>query len=300
MGVIFRIFPMLLPTPMIYILIFIQVLLSSGTHLVAKAVVADVEPVTLTFLRTWVSTAALGAIFLIREKRVKVRREDFGMMLWLSFIVIPVNQFLFLYGIKFTTAANAALLYAMTPVLVLIFSYVMMGERMSRRKVVGVLLAFCGVAVVVFEHGVSLSSDYTYGNLVMFVAVVAFSLYTIQGKRMVVKYGAFHVASLTMIGGAIMFLPIGLYGLTNFNLSTLTAAHWEGICYLGLGTSVASYFLWYYALGKIETTKVAVFANAQPVVTSTLSFLLLHQSITFNFVVGGIVTLAGVLITELG
>ena len=255
---------------MIYILIFIQVLLSSGTHLVAKAVVNDVDPITLTFLRSCVSTIALGAIFIVREKRIKVRREDYGMMLWLSFIVIPINQFFFLYGIKFTTAANAALLYAMTPVLVLLFSYFMLGEQMTRRKVSGVLLAFCGVALVVFEHGVSFSSGYTYGNVVMFLAVVAWSLYTIQGKPLVVKYGAFHVASLSMIGGMILFLPLGIYGVSQFDLSTLTASHWEGVFYLGLGTSVISYFLWYYALGKIETTKVAVFANAQPIVTSLL------------------------------
>ena len=285
---------------MIYFLIFIQVLLSSGTHLVAKAVVTDVEPVTLTFLRTCISTVALAIIFIIKEKRIKILREDYGKMLWLAFIVIPVNQFLFLYAIKFTTAANAALLYATTPVLVLVFSHFMIGERLTKQKVIGVLLAFCGAVMIIFEHGVSFSSGYTYGNVVMFIAVIAWSLYTIQGKPMVVKYGAFHVASLSMIGGMLLFLPLGVYGASRFDLSTLTAAHWEGILYLGLGTSVVSYFLWYYAIGKIETTKVAIFANAQPIVTSVLSYFLLHQLISEHFVAGGILTLFGVVLTELG
>jgi drug/metabolite transporter (DMT)-like permease len=130
--------------------------------------------------------------------------------------------------------------------------------------------------------------------------VIAWSLYTIQGKPMVIKYGAFHVASLSMIGGMILFLPLGIYGAIRFDLSTLTTVHWEGILYLGLGTSVISYFLWYYALGKIETTKVAVFANAQPIVTSILSYFLLHQAISAHFVIGGVITLAGVLLTEAG
>ena len=285
---------------MIYIVIFFQVLLASGTHLVAKAVVQDVDPISLTFLRTCVATAALVFIFIIKEKRIKILREDFGKLLWLAFIVIPLNQFLFLYGIKFTTAANAALLYATTPVNVLVFSYFMLGEKLTRLKTLGVLLAFCGVALTVFEHGVSFASEYTYGNVIIFIAVIAWSLYTIQGKPMVIKYGAFHVASLSMIGGALLFLPLGIYGMSQFDLSILTSAHWEGILYLGLGTSVMSYFLWYYAIGKIETTKVAVFANAQPILTSILSFLLLHQNISAHFVVGGIVTISGVLLTELG
>ncbi|HTY09789.1 MAG TPA: DMT family transporter [Bacteroidota bacterium] len=285
---------------MIYFLIVIQVLLASGTHLVAKAVVGDVEPVALTLLRTCVSTAALAFIFIVREKKIKIRKEDYGMMLWLSFIVIPLNQFLFLYGIKYTTAANASLLYATTPVLVLVFSHFVLREKLTSMKIGGVLTAFCGVTLVIFEHGVSLSSDYTFGNIIMFVAVIAWSLYTIQGKPMVVKYGAFHVASLSMIGGMILFLPLGIYGLSRFDLSTLTAAHWEGILYLGLGTSVASYFLWYYALGKMETTKVAIFANAQPIVTSIFSYFFFHQFITVRFAVGAVVTLVGVVLTELG
>lgn len=285
---------------MVYFLISIQVLLASGTHLVAKAVVTDVEPITLTFLRTCISTLALIAIFIIKEKRIKILREDYGKMLWLCFVVIPLNQFLFLYGMKHTTAANGALLYATTPVLVLVSSHFMLAERLTKRKVLGVIIAFCGVVIVIFEHGISFSSDYTYGNVVIFVAVISWAIYTISGKPMVVKYGAFHVAAISMIGGSILFLPMGLYGASRFDFSTLTVAHWEGILYLGLGTSVIAYFLWYYALGKIETTKVAIFANAQPILTSILSFLILHQAISKNFVIGGVLTLAGVILTEIG
>ena len=223
-----------------------------------------------------------------------------GRCFWLSFIVIPLNQFLFLYGIKYTTAANASLLYATTPVLVLVFSHLMLGERLTKQKTAGVAIAFTGVAVIVFEHGVSLSSEYTSGNIIMFIAVVAWSLYTIQGRPMVIKYGAFHVAALSMIGGMLLFLPLGIYGISRFDLSTLTAARWYGILYLGLGTSVVSYFLWYYALGKLETTKVAIFANAQPVVTSVLAYFFFHQVISGHFVAGAAVTLFGVVPTERG
>ena len=179
-------------------------------------------------------------IFIIKEKRIKILKEDYGKMLWLSFVVIPMNQFLFLYAIKFTSAANAALLYGTTPVLVLVFSHFMLGEKLTKQKIAGVLLAFCGVVMIIFERGISFSSEYTYGNVIMFIAVIGWSLYTIQGKPMVVKYGAFHVASLSMIGGMVLFLPLGIYGVSRFDLSTLTVTHWEGILYLGLGTSVVS------------------------------------------------------------
>ena len=283
----------------IYIVLVFQVLISSGTHLVAKAVATDINAVVLTCLRSAVATAALLFIFFIKEKRIKVLKEDYAMLAWLSFLCIPVNQFLFLYGIRFTPAANGALLYATTPSFVLVLSHFLLKETITRRKLIGVAVAFAGVLVVVFEKGVNLSADYVWGNGIIFLAVLAWALYTIQGKKMIVKYGAFHISALSMIGGTIMFLPLGLYGLSGFDFSTMTTLHWQGIVYLGLGTSILGYFLWMYAIGRIDTTKVAVFSNAQPIVTTILSVLLLHQSFSVAFIIGGCITIAGVALTQM-
>jgi drug/metabolite transporter (DMT)-like permease len=283
----------------IYIVLVLQVLISSGTHLVAKAVATDINAVVLTCLRSVVATAALLFIFFIKEKRIKVKREDYAMLAWLSFLCIPLNQFLFLYGIRFTPAANGALLYATTPSFVLVLSHFMLKETITRRKLIGVAIAFIGVLVVVFERGIDLSADYVWGNAILALAVLAWALYTIQGKKMIIKYGAFHISALSMIGGTIMFLPLGLYGLGEFNFSSMTTLHWQGIVYLGLGTSILGYFLWMYAVGKIDTTKVAVFSNAQPIVTTILSVLLLHQSFSAVFIIGGCITIAGVALTQL-
>ncbi|KAF0138737.1 MAG: hypothetical protein FD122_3709 [Stygiobacter sp.] len=220
------------------------------------------------------------------------------MVIDLAFIAIPVNQFLYLYGMKYTLAANGALLYALTPVFVLIFSRLLLGESMSLTKLIGVIIAFVGVSVVIFEHGIDFSSDYFFGNVLIFIAVIAWALYGVQGKKLIKKYGAFHVSSLTIIFGAILFVPEGLAGLTWFNINDISFSNWLGILYLALGTSVIGYVLWYYALGKFDSTKVAVFANAQPILTTLLAVIFLHQPISTTFLIGGGVTIVGVLLTQ--
>jgi drug/metabolite transporter (DMT)-like permease len=72
------------------------------------------------------------------------------------------------------------------------------------------------------------------------------------------------------------------------------------ILYLALITSVLSYFLWYFALGRAEAGKVALFANLQPILTTILAVLLLGQEVTVAFVIGGIIALAGVVIAQFG
>ncbi len=282
----------------VYVVILIQTFLGGATHIVAKSVTGDVDALTLTFLRSVVSCVGLVALLWLRGARLKIAREDWRHLSLLGFLGI-FNQLLYMYGIHFTTAANGALLYAATPVFVLIFSRIFLAEAITVKKSVGIVLAFVGVAVVVFERGASLSSDHTYGNLVVLAAVLCWGLFTIFGKSMAVKYGALQSTSVAAFLGGIMLFPFGLFGAAKFDFASLTALDWVGVFYLGVGTSIVSYLLWYYALRRIEASRLAVFSNGQPIVAALLAFIFLQYTFTGVFVVGGTMTVAGVVLTQL-
>jgi drug/metabolite transporter (DMT)-like permease len=200
--------------------------------------------------------------------------------------------------LQFSTAANGALLYATTPIFVLIVSRLLLGESFTRWKTFGVILALAGVSIVVFERGVDFSSEHTFGNLMILLAVVAWGLFTVQGKPLVLKYGAIQTIAIAMTIGMLLFLPIGIYTTAQAPVTLLDPSQWAGIAYLGLGTSVFGYLLWYYAIGKIEVSKVAVFTNGQPIFATILAVIFLDYTITLTFVLGGLITLAGVIMTQ--
>lgn len=279
---------------------FIQVMIAGGTHIVAKAVVTDLDVAPLLFMRAAISSCALLAVYTMRYGRLNIERKDWGSMAWLGVLGVLINQGAYLYGMKFTTPANGALLYATTPVIVLILSHFMLKEKITPKKSFGILLAFVGIAIVIFERGVDFSSGYAFGNFLVLLAVIAWGLFTIMGKPMIVKYGALRTTTGMMLFGAILYLPIGMYSTVQFSFSNMTSLQWGGVLYLSIGTSFLGYLLWYHALGRIEASKAAVFANGQPIVATVLSFFFLNYAITGNFIVGGILTVAGVIITQLG
>jgi drug/metabolite transporter (DMT)-like permease len=285
---------------MVYFSLIFQSLIASGTHLVAKVVVKDIEPVALTMIRSTLAAVGLILIMLVRRGGTPIAREDYGRLLLLSFLAIPANQFLFLTALRHTTASNASLMYAATPAVVLVISSVTGKEMLTLRKMLGVSVAFGGILLVVFEHGIDISSDYTFGNLLLVAAVISWAFYTVKGRPMIMKYGAFRTSALTMILGAMLYLPVGAVNAVEFDYSRLTPAHWVGLAYLSLGTSIFAYFLWYYALGRIEASKVAIFSNLQPVMTTLLAFFLLSQPISLTFIAGGAITLAGIVLTQFG
>lgn len=283
---------------MVYIILIVQTLIASGTHIVAKVVVEDVDPVTLTFLRSMIAATGLLIIFLIREKRIRIERADRLKMIFLGALAIPLNQFAFLIAIGLTTPSNASLFYATTPVFVMIFSAMLFQERTLFFAKLGVVIGFAGIAAVIFERGIDFSSAYTIGNLIMIVAVSAWGLYTVLGRPLVLKYGSFHVSALSMIIGAVLFIPVGIVSAIRFDYATIGLEHLYGLLYLGIGTSIVAYFLWYYALGRIESTRVAVFTYLQPVVTTILAVIILNQLITFQFIIGASIALFGVVLVQ--
>lgn len=284
----------------IYLIMLFQSLLASGTHIVAKATVTVVDPLTLTLLRSTIAALILIGIALIRRAPLGVDRVDRNRFLLLSALGVPLNQFLFLSGLQASKPTNAALFYGATPALVLLLAVLMRKEGPSALRLTGVLVAFAGILLVVFERGVEIGLGTIAGDAMLLAAVVAWALYTVLGKEMIHKYGALHATSVTLVWGSAMFLPIGLLDAAAFDYSTLTPADIGGIAYLAIATSIVAYLIWYYALGKLAPSKVAVFANFQPLLTMLLAWLILGDILTPRFLLGAGVTLAGVVLTEIG
>jgi drug/metabolite transporter (DMT)-like permease len=288
---------------MVYFYLVLQQIIGSTTHIVAQDASEQVEPGLLLLLRAVGASLVFLMILFATEKRWnifrKVARADMGRMILLGILNVPMNQLLFLHGIKFTTPANSALLYAMTPAMVFLFTAIFHSERPSLRKGIGITIAFVGVGIIMFEHGAELRPEHTTGNILIFVAVMAWSLFTMLGRPLVLKYGAVYVTALNMIIGTIIYIPIALLTTNVSAISAISTAAWGEVAYLALISSVLNYALWYLALAKLEATRVAVFQNLQPIITTVMALYLGRAVLTGEFVGGGLLALAGVLIVEL-
>jgi drug/metabolite transporter (DMT)-like permease len=282
----------------VYAILGIQILFASATHIVAKSTVETVDPLTLTFLRGIISAIGFFVVLRVRDSRIRFEKEFRRPLILLGFLA-TLNQFLYLLGMKYTTAANGALLYAITPIFVLILSKYYLHEQITFRKLYGILLAFIGVAVVIFEYGISTSSNFILGNVLILLAVITWAFFTILGKSLVMQLGALTTTASVNIAGLMLLTPFGIPSLVTFPFDHLHVVEWAGILYLGVGTSIIGYLLWYYALRRIEASRLAVFANGQPIVATLLSVILLDASVSSQFIVGGVITIIGVIVTQL-
>jgi len=286
---------------MINIVIFLQQLIASSTHIMAKGVTAELSPALILLFRALIATSVYFLYLGIRKNSFKrIEPKDWWFVAILGILNIPVNQYFFLIGISYTTAPNVSLAYALSPIFVFIIAAIFLKERISFLKIAGIILAVSGAIVLLSEKGFNFSSDSMKGDIFALLASLSWGLYTIIGRNFSRKYGAIYSTAISMLSGLIFFIPVFFIADGSLDLSKVTILNWGQIIYLGAITSGLGYALWFYALKKIEASKLSVFNNFQPVLTAILAFLIFGTGVSMYFVVGGVMIILGVVLTQRG
>jgi drug/metabolite transporter (DMT)-like permease len=276
-----------------------QTLIGAGTFLVAKDATSHFAPFRLVWFRIVLSGILILILHGIVVKRpVRPSRRDILGFLALGLLGITVNQTLFLVGLSFTLPLHASLLYAFTPVLVLFGAVLHLGERLTPTKLLGVAAAVIGVTLILTAKGLDLTQGPLRGDLIILVAVFAWSAYTLVGKRVLAGHDPFTVTTWAFGFGALSMLPAGYWVLRGFDPASPGVAGWLEVAYLCVLTSIVAFTLWYIALKRLEASQLAVFANLQPPVTALLAWLILGDVPRGLTVGGGILVLAGVTVVQ--
>lgn len=289
---------------MIYFLLFIQQLIASSTHLVADDIAEKLHPIHVVLIRGMFTCLAFILWFAIRRGTWKrVSRADLPLILVLGLLNISINQILFIWGVKFTTAPNASLAYALTPVFVVFIARMVYKQSVSILKWIGVVTAIAGAAIVLNERGIVVQADQSLGNVMVLCASISWAAYTFYSSRLIERYGAVQAIALTFFSGLLLYVPVWLAMPVHAPLfENVTGAGassiWGQLFYLGVVTSGVGYGLWYVALSKLPSSNVAVFNNLQPVLTSVLALLLLGLEPSGAYLIGGTLALVGVVITQ--
>ncbi len=275
--------------------------LSAGTYIAGKRALTELSPFDLALARFAPSAVVHGLV--LRRLRVRVRREDLPGIVALGVLAVAVNQLLFLGGLALSTPGHAALLYATTPIFVFLIERLRGRERATAVKVAGIAVAFGGTVIVLAGRGVlgaeGARSTLT-GDLLLLGAVVAWAVYAVGGKAYAATYGGLAAGSLTLVAGTIVCAPVGLAFFHWSRLPQLSGAGVASLAYLIVVTSTVAWLIYYWALGRAEASRVAVWSNLQPVLTALLAWAMYGEVLTGPFLAGGAMVVAGVVMTERG
>ncbi|MFL5318655.1 MAG: DMT family transporter, partial [Myxococcaceae bacterium] len=194
-------------TALVYSALTAQTLISAATYLAASRAMEEIPPLTLVICRFAVSTVCFVALLLVRGAPRVPPKAELLRVLGLGVLAGPINQGFFFLGLAKSTPAHAALLYALTPLGVYLVMLSRRQERMHAGRMLGIAIAFSGVAVLLLGRGLQAAFGPLIGDLSILVAVVAWVFYTADGKALAERLGPMRATAWTMIAGALLSFP---------------------------------------------------------------------------------------------
>lgn len=270
-----------------------------GVSFVAtKAVLREIAPVTLIFLRF-----AVGAVVLLAIVRELPPRAAWPQLALMGFIGIFVHQMLQAYGLTMTAATNAGWLIGLTPIWSAVLSAIVLRERFGFAKIVGLLGGFAGALLVVTRGDFSsafLARPSTLGDLLIFISTINWAIYSVVGHKTIRTLGPRRATSGAMLFGAAMLAPFFVARRGWSDVPHLSATGWGALLFLAVGCSALGYLFWYGALERIEVSRVASLLYAEPLVTFVAAALLLGERVSAAVVAGGLLVLVSVLVAQYG
>lgn len=267
---------------------------------VIKIALAALPALAFNALRFPLASLAVYAVLRLRGAIPLPRREDVSRVIALGLLGHVVYQLFFIFGIDRTRAGNASLLLAGTPILTALFSALGGHERVGPRVWAGVAATVAGIALVVIGAGESVGVDAgtLAGDLIMVVASVAWSLYTVGSHGLITRYGSMPVTAWTLWIGTVGVVLLGLPDLRVLQWDTVPPAAWASLCYAGVLGIGFAYLLWYRGVRRVGNTRTATFSNLVPVLALMVAWVLLGEVPTAGQIVGAAVIIGGVTLVQ--
>ena len=202
-------------------------------------------------------------------------------------------------ALQYTLVTNVSLLVTLSPILTVILTKIMYKtEQLKKGFILGSIVAFIGVACVIFNSSSNIQVK-PLGDILSIAAALSFAIYCIVVKRLNARYETLFITRKLFFYGIVTAIPFLAFQGHFMDFAILKdAAVWGHFLFLGLICSMLAYIMWNEAINNLGASRASNYLYFSPVVTLVASILILNEPVTLIGYIGCALTIAGVIISE--
>ena len=198
----------------------------------------------------------------------KIDRGDYLRLFLACLMGMCINMLSFFKGLELSTPVNSGIFATTNPIIILLLSYLFLGEKIGIRKFLGITLGFTGALILVLygTQNTGNAPNVLMGNILFMINSVFFSGFIIVVKPLSEKYNTVTIMKWLFLIGFILTFPVTLSEYTEVDWPNMPSDVLLRVAFVVLGTTFSTYLLNLYALRNLQASTVGAFAYAQPII----------------------------------
>lgn len=270
-----------------------------SSHAIAKTALNEAPPFLLAALRLCIA-APLLLLIQVTTRRPAINTQDRWPLVRLSMIGIVASFILAYTGIRLTLSSDSSLLIVGEVIFTAIFAYVLLRERITRNRMIGLVVGSIGAIILITGaagNNTETAPNRLLGNILVLGCLACESYYTVRGAAYLERNDSISMLAWVNTASLVVWVPVlGYYAYTGA-LAALSSSAWAASIYMAIVTSIICYFLWFTGVRIVGATVAAVALLFQPVVGAIVGIQVMGDPITMTFIIGGILVVGALLIS---
>ena len=241
-------------------------LIYGANYIIAKGIMPDkIGPSAFIFLRI----VGAGILFWVIKSFIKekVNKKDFPLLILCGLLGVATNQLLFFHGLNLTSPIDASIIITAIPIVVLVFSALLLKERITPNKIIGIIIGGIGAFLLVWYGNKTEGTSSLLGNVLIFLNACSYGLYLVLVKPLMRKYNSLTVVSWVFLFGFLCMLPFGIPDILQTNFAAFTAETYATIAFVVIGTTFLAYLFNIYALNYVSPSVNGSYVYLQPAIS---------------------------------
>jgi drug/metabolite transporter (DMT)-like permease len=255
---------------------------------------AYIQPFGFILIRVLAATLFFF-VFAFFVTQDKIQKADWLRLFWCGMFGVALNQLLFFKGLNQTTPINASLIMITTPISVLILARLMIGEKITSRKAIGIFLGAAGALLIMFgKKDFVLNKEGVLGDVMVLFNAFFYAVYLVLVKPLMQRYHPLTVIKWVFAFGLIPVTIIGGIELQQVQWQFFSITIWSYVAFVIVCTTIMAYLLNIYAMKKLSPTVVGIYIYVQPIVATLMALSYGKDNLTLVKIIAAIMIFSGV------
>ena len=256
---------------------------------------ALVKPYALNILRVGVSLILFWLLWTMSDIKPHIKKAHWPRFLLCGLTGIAINQMFFIKGLTFTSAIHASLLILLTPILITVFAFAVLKEKVTVIKALGLALGIGGAVLLILSKEQSAkATNYLLGDLLIIINAISYTIYFIIVKPLMAEYPPLHVVRWVFTFGFLMILPFGWNEFLSIQWDQLDWSHYTAIAFIVIFGTFFAYFFNIYGIQHLGAGITGAYIYTQPVFAAIIAILFFHEQLSAPKLMAAVMIFLGV------